>query len=232
VAKKLISKNADVIGSAKIVWDAPTRIFHWLLVVLVGLSWWSAKNDHLEWHRYSGITVLALLVFRVLWGLFGTSTARFTQFVKGPRVVWAYVRGERTPDPLRLGHSPLGGWSVIGLLASVFLQMASGLFAIDIDGIESGPLSPFVTFNGGRFAAAMHKFSFNLLLALMALHLGAVLFYAVFRRRNLISAMITGSRVAERGSVPASVASGWRLIVAVLVSACLAYGVAKGFRFS
>jgi cytochrome b len=218
---------------SQLVWDVPTRLFHWSLVALLGFSWWSAETDHMDWHRYSGITVCGLIVFRILWGFVGTSTARFAQFVKGPRAVWSYVRSnDATAQPVA-GHNPLGGWSVIALLLMVSVQFISGLFAVDLDGIESGPLSDLVTFDQGRWAAKVHEISFNLLLALVVVHVAAVLFYLVAKRRNLIRAMITGVQPAEElgSSATAMLVPRWRLIVAVVMSALLAYGVAKGFRF-
>jgi cytochrome b len=206
------------------VWDGPTRLFHWLLVGLIGFSWWSAENFHMDWHYKSGLTICALLVFRLLWGLFGTTTARFRQFVKGPRGVWSYVRGQQ---PVTLGHNPLGGWSVVALLLALVTQVASGLFTVDLDGIESGPLSYLVSFDQGRTAAGIHEVSFNVLLALIALHVLAIAFYLVVKRRNLIGTMITGY---ERATSPVAVSrGGWiRLIVAVAVAGAVTWWIANG----
>ena len=77
------------------VWDLPTRLFHWALVALLALSWWSGKEDELELHIYSGYAILTLLLFRILWGLFGSSTARFRNFLRGPAAVLAYLRDTR-----------------------------------------------------------------------------------------------------------------------------------------
>jgi cytochrome b len=217
----------------RFVWDLPTRLFHWLLVGLLVFSWWSAETHHMDWHRYAGITVCALIVFRLLWGVIGTSTARFTQFVKGPRKVWSYVRLAGTDQPATLGHNPMGGWSVIVLLLMVSAQLVSGLFAVDVDGLESGPLSDFVDFDQGRWAAKVHAISFNVLLALVGIHIAAVLFYLFAKRRNLISAMITGFQPADENdnSAAASVVPRWRLAAAVIASILVAYAVSSGFRF-
>jgi cytochrome b len=217
-------------GLRQAVWDLPTRLFHWLLVGLIGFSWWSAETRRMDWHQLSGLAVCGLLAFRVLWGFLGASTARFSQFVRGPRAVWAYLRG-RTPSTI--GHNPLGGWSVIALLLALGAQVVSGLFAVDIDGIESGPLSYHVDFEQGRLAAQIHATSFNLLLGLIGLHVLAVLFYLVARRRNLIGAMITGSRKmdAEAGAAPVTRARWWRFASAVAAGVLLAWWIAKGARF-
>lgn len=207
------------------VWDFPTRIFHWLLVGLLGFSWWSAENDHMDWHYKSGLTVCGLVVFRLLWGLFGTSTARFRQFVKGPRAIRAYMRGER---PAPIGHNPIGGWSVVALLLALVTQVASGLFSVDVDGIESGPLSSLVSFEQGRLAAGIHEVSFNILLGLVALHVLAILFYLVAKRRNLIGAMVTGyQRVVD---TPVEIAKGgWiRLVLAIAAAGLVVWLITRG----
>ncbi len=212
------------------VWDAPTRLFHWALVALLGFSWWSAENHEMEWHRWSGLTVLALVAFRLVWGLIGSSTARFSQFLKGPRAVVGHLRSkDNSPG---IGHNPLGGWSVVALLLALAAQVTAGLFAVDVDGIESGPLSYLVDFEQGRSAAEFHELCFNVLLALSALHVAAIVFYLTVKRRNLIGPMLTGSaRVSAGESAPLVAAPWWRLIVAILLSGALAYGVAQGFQF-
>jgi len=214
------------------VWDLPTRIFHWVLVILLGFSWWSAENHRLDLHFYSGITVVGLVIFRLLWGLFGTSTARFSEFVKGPGTVMSYVRPSSS-SPVPVGHNPLGGWSVIVMLLVLLVQVGTGLFATDIDGLDSGPLSHLVDFDQSRTAAEIHEISFNVLLALVILHVLAIFFYLIVKRRNLIGPMVTGFRKGAEGGVAVSVvaASPWRLLIAVIVAALFAYGVWNGFRF-
>lgn len=222
------------VGQRQRVWDLPTRIFHWVLVALLGFSWWSGETHRMEWHQYSGIAVCGLVIFRILWGFFGTSTSRFAHFLKGPRAIWSYVRpADSSARSDALGHNPLGGWSVIALLMLVCVQVVSGLFAVDVDGIESGPLSYLVDFDQGRFAAEVHEVSFNLLMALVVLHVLAVLFYLLVKRRNLTWVMVTGFQPTEDGndSAAARLVPRWRLVAAAIASAALAYGVASGFRF-
>lgn len=213
------------------IWDAPTRLFHWALVALLGFSWWSAEVHEMEWHRWSGLTVLALVAFRLVWGLVGGSTARFASFLRGPGAVLGYIRSRGAWTGT--GHNPLGGWSVVALLLVLVGQVSAGLFAVDVDGIESGPLSYLVDFEQGRAAAELHETVFNLLLALAVLHVLAVLFYLVVRKRNLISPMVTGkARSATDPAVtPLVAAPWWRLAGAILLSGVLAYGVAQGFQF-
>ena len=216
----------------RFVWDLPTRIFHWSVVLLIGFSWWSAETHRMEWHYRSGLAICALVVFRILWGLVGTDTSRFTQFIKGPREVLSYIRpGEGAPRITPLGHNPLGGWSVIALLALMSAQVAFGMFAIDIDGLESGPLSFLVSFDQGRAAAELHEATFNILLALIAVHIIAVLFYLAVKRRNLIGRMFTGSDIVPDVSMPdqAKRVPAWRLAATLIVAIAATYGASKGF---
>ena len=215
------------------VWDLPIRLFHWSLVLLFGFSWWSARTHHMDWHRVSGISILGLVIFRLLWGVFGTETARFAQFVKGPATIWRYLRGGARTAPAPPGHNPLGGWAVMGLLLSLGAQIAFGLFAVDVDGIESGPLSYLVDFSLGRSAARLHATGFNLLLGLILLHIAAIAFYLLVRRKNLIWPMLTGRETipAARAGTVAKTVSPWRLAAALAVSVLLASGMAGGFRW-
>lgn len=207
------------------VWDLPTRLFHWLLVALFAFSWWSAENREMDWHRWSGLGVLGLVAFRLVWGVIGGSTARFASFVRSPLRVIAYLTG-KAPHATA-GHNPLGGWSVLALLAVIALQLWSGLFAVDTDGLESGYLSHLVTFEQGRQAAEMHEFAFNMAMILIAVHLAAILFYRVVKRRNLVAPMVTGRDgeldPAGQGLVPAGPV---RFLLAAALAAALAWWVA------
>jgi cytochrome b len=176
------------------VWDVPTRIFHWALLALVLLAWRTAETGDMGLHRLAGSGVAGLLVFRLWWGLFGSSTARFSQFLKGPAVVLAYGRRLFTRDKATtpVGHNPMGGWSVAALLLCLLLLVGFGLFAVDTDGLESGPLSGLVDFDQGRLASRLHDIAFSVLQALVCLHLAAMVFYHLFKRQNLIGAMVTG----------------------------------------
>jgi cytochrome b len=214
------------------VWDAPTRIVHWTLVLLVAVSWWTAENDVMDWHRYSGYVLLGFLVFRVYWGFAGSSTARFTEFVKGPRAVWSYVKRipSRSSQPVA-GHNPLGGWSVLLLLAAMLAQVGLGLFAVDVDGIESGPLSHLVSFEMGRACAQVHENLFNVLLTLVTLHVVAVAFYLLCKRQNLITPMVDGNRdVPLEQAAKLRFASRARLLAGICAAALLAWIIANGLQ--
>jgi len=207
------------------VWDGPTRIAHWLMASLFGLSWWTGKTGRLDWHRWSGYVLLGVLVFRILWGFFGSSTARFSQFLRGPREVFQYLRGRWALAP---GHNPLGALSVLTLLVLLFAQVVLGLFAVDVDGIESGPLSSHVSFEAGRLCARWHHTLFTALQVFVALHVVAVAYYALVKKENLVGAMIGGKRGYE--SQPAEdvkFASWARIIIAVAIAAAVAWLVTR-----
>jgi cytochrome b len=211
------------------VWDIPTRLTHWLIVVLVALSWWTAETGRLEWHRWSGYVLLGLVIFRIYWGFAGSSTAKFSGFVRGPRAIVGYLKSGASHA---IGHNPLGALSVVALLLLLIAQIALGLFAVDIDGIESGPLSLYVSFEAGRVAAHWHCDLFNVLLGLVALHLVAVAWYVFFRKQPLIAAMIHGERAYPEPR-PASVrtASVRRLVIGVVIAVVLTWLVTRAFRF-
>ncbi|WP_375197117.1 cytochrome b/b6 domain-containing protein [Sphingobium sp.] len=190
--------EADMSGApARLrIWDLPTRLFHWTLVPLLGLAWWTAEERMLDWHRLAGYSIFTLLLFRLIWGVAGSSTARFSHFVGGPVTLFRYVRGHMfnrgtAPAP---GHNPVGGWSVIAMIALLATQVGLGFFSVDIDGMESGPFAYLVDFDTGRVAAEWHGFIFDVILALTALHVVAILFYLIHRRDNLVGPMISGSR--------------------------------------
>jgi len=214
------------------IWDAPIRLFHWLLVGLIAFSWWSGEQHEMEWHRLSGYGILALLIFRLYWGFTGGRTARFVQFVRGPRAALHYVRSlgqsdYKTPE----GHNPVGGWSVLLLLGALAAMVTAGLFAVDVDGLESGPLANFVSFDLGRLSSGIHGVLFNILLVLMTLHIGAILFYLIGLRHNLIGPMIHGRRRTADNEATASLdASPWKALAGIMAAGLFTYMIAQGFR--
>jgi cytochrome b len=198
------------------VWDLPTRLFHWALVALLGLSWWSAENDELELHLYSGFAVLTLLLFRLLWGLFGSSTARFRNFLRGPRAVLGYVRNMRAWTGV--GHTPLGALSVVALLGLVAFQVATGLINSDDDGLVEGPLAPLVGFDVSEAAHDLHDEAFDILLVFIGLHVAAILIYRFMLGKRLVGPMLTGLAQTESETQPMQPARKW-LALACLVAA-------------
>ena len=212
------------------LWDAPTRLFHWALVGLILTAWLSAGKQ-MQLHRWSGYAVLGLLVFRLWWGVAGGSTARFASFLTGPRTTLAYLaklpsrESGETP-----GHNPLGAWSVVAMITVMIVQASLGLFAVDIDGIESGPLSDKVSFELGRACSHWHEVSFRVMQGLIALHLAAIAFYTVWKRENLVGAMVTGSRRFSSKVTPLKAAPAWRLVAGVVLAVIAVWLIAKGFR--
>lgn len=224
---------SDTTAGSTRIWDLPLRLFHWLLVGLMAFSWWSGENHQMDWHRLSGYCILGLLLFRLWWGVMGSRTARFAQFVRGPGAVVAYARtlGHRSGHAAD-GHNPLGGWSVVAMLAALVTMVVAGLFAVDVDGIESGPLADYISFDAGRTASEIHETVFNAILALVALHVAAIVFYLGFKRVNLVRPMITGERA--RSASEEAVDVRWSPVLAlvgIVIAAAVAWAVSKGLRF-
>lgn len=209
------------------VWDISVRAFHWLAVCCFAVSWWSAENGRMDLHYRSGLLMLALLAFRLILGFVGGDTARFASFVTGPGAVVAQLRGRL--DQPSAGHSPLSALSVIAMLLALVVQIGTGLFATDVDGLESGPLSFLVSFDTGRAAASWHETSFNALLGLTGLHVAAVLFYLLAMRRDYLTPMISGRDRQIDEAMPEPRPS--KLVAATFaggVAALLAWGVSNG----
>ncbi|WP_374468793.1 cytochrome b/b6 domain-containing protein [Phenylobacterium sp.] len=212
------------------LWDGPVRIVHWSLVLLIAFSWGAAEFDQMQLHRISGYLVIGLLVFRIVWGLWGSRTARFGSFVKGPGRTLAYLKTLPNRSPTDVpGHNPLGAWSVVAILLVLLVQVATGLFAVDVDAFEAGPLSDRVSFETGRAIAELHETSFAVLQALVVLHVAAVLYYLIWKRSNLIGPMITGRRrfAADPGL---TFAPWWRVVATAVLAAAVAWILSKGLR--
>jgi cytochrome b len=196
------------------IWDLPVRLVHWLLAGLIAFSWWSVHNHHTDWHIWSGCAILTLLIFRLLWGFFGSSTARFSTFVRGPKQIEGYFRGQWRG----IGHTPLGALSVIALFGALAVQVGLGLISEDEDGLYTGPLYRLVSTDTSDTARDVHELWFNVILGLIALHVAAIVFYRV-RGRHLTKAMITGRGVVDPGSEPMRLGKWWVALI------CLAIGV-------
>jgi cytochrome b len=199
-----MSESQTPLQSVK-VWDLPTRLFHWILVALLIAQWLTAENSGtMDWHVRGGYAVLALVLFRLIWGIMGSETARFSHFMRGPGATLGYfmalLRGE---SPHYLGHNPMGGWSIAMLLILLLIQAVTGLFAND-DILIEGPLYSSVSKDTSDWLTTIHRLNFNLLLAMIAVHLAAVLFYLLVKRENLIHPMLSGRKHLAPGSVVAA----------------------------
>ena len=214
---------------SRLVWDLPVRVTHWALVLAVAGCWAThyAGVEWFTWHRRLGYTVLVLVAFRILWGFVGTRHARFASFVRGPRVLLAYLR-ER--GPVTVGHNPLGALSVIALLVLLLLQAATGLFAND-EIMNMGPFYGWIAPELSNRITSLHRASSDWQMVLIGMHLAAVVFYVRVRRQPLVNAMITGRKPAAE--VPAAEAiAGSRVLLAVVIVAVLAVGLAIAVRLA
>lgn len=208
------------------IWDLPTRLFHWLLVGLIAFSWWSATSGRIDLHIWSGTAILALLIFRLLWGFVGGSTARFASFVRGPGTIRSYLKQSslwRT-----VGHTPLGALNVLALLLLVATQVGLGLIATDEDGLYQGHLAHLVPLETSEAARDLHEFLFNVLLAFIILHVAAVLYYRLARGQKLTKPMITGRAALEPGTEPMRPAPWWVALLCVAIALAVVRWVIAG----
>jgi cytochrome b len=182
------------------VWDLPTRVFHWAIVLLVLASWFTNRMNWMQLHFLSGYTMLGMLVFRLLWGFLGSETARFRAFLKSPAEALRHLRHAfvREPDT-EIGHNAAGGWMVLVLLALLLVQVATGLGSND-DVMVEGPLAKYVGKEMSDRLGAIHSINFTLIELAVLAHVGAVLAYWLLKRQNLLRPMITGIK-----RMPASV---------------------------
>ncbi|MFZ5735315.1 MAG: cytochrome b/b6 domain-containing protein [Pseudomonadota bacterium] len=184
-------KDASVVA-----WDGPTRVFKWALVLVVVDGWISNRygGGFPAWHKLNGYAALVLIVFRILWGFVGGSTARFGNFVAMPGKVLAYIADKKK----FLGHNPLGGWMVVALLALVAAMATSGLFSGDDDRlIIDGPLAKTVSDAAVESATMWHRRIFTAIEIFVVVHVAANVLYALFSREPLIRAMITGRKPVD-----------------------------------
>lgn len=209
------------------VWDWPVRLSHWSFAVLVPAMWYTAEYSHWVWHTRLGVTLLGVLIFRLIWGVVGSDTARFSQFVKGPRAVLNHLRGSGEGAP-KIGHSPIGALSVIALLTAMCAQVGMGLFAGDPFDGATGPLNGFVGVMTADQLTDWHEDFVYVVLALAALHLAAIAFYAFVKRRNLVGPMLTGKKLAEGIEAGIAPITQGRAIAALLVAAGVAVWVWLG----
>jgi cytochrome b len=227
-------------------WDLPTRLFHWTLVILIVSAWVSYEfaedigDTTMVWHRANGLAILTLIVWRVLWGIWGSSTSRFAGFVRSPSAVLGYARSLVDGRAGRyLGHNPLGALMVLALLATVAAIGGFGLFAADDNDLVGGPLYRLVSEQQNARAASLHDQLFNyLLLPLAALHIVVNTLYTLLKKEPLIRAMITGKKPAETyvDTQEAGIAArpGLRAAICLMAATAIVLGgiVAAGGRLA
>jgi len=191
-------------GARVPAWDLPTRLFHWTLVLLLATAWASFEfsealgDERLVYHRWNGLSLLTLIVWRVLWGLVGPGTARFATFVRGPAAALGYGRDVVRGVPRHfVGHNPLGALLIVALLALVGTMGTLGLFTVEENELATGPLYRYAGEAWAKVATSWHRFLFEpVLLALAALHIAANVLYGLVKKEPLIAAMITGDKPA------------------------------------
>tara|TARA_B100000963_G_scaffold329589_1_gene319087 strand:+ start:608 stop:1297 length:690 start_codon:yes stop_codon:yes gene_type:complete len=176
-----------------VIWDLPLRIFHWALVLCVVTSVISAKTGLTTIHERSGLAVMALILFRLVWGFLGSQTARFSSFLKSPPAVWSSLRQLilKQTDELS-GHSALGGYATIVLLTICIVMAVSGSFSTD-DILYDGPFAHIAP-DYIKLASSVHQMTEKVLFAVIILHLFAMFVYFWRLKKNLVPAMITGRR--------------------------------------
>ena len=178
-----------------LIWDLPTRLFHWSLAILVSISVYTGLTGgfkEMEYHMLSGYCILALVLFRICWGFLGSYHARFRNFVS-VRDVLPYIRQILQRNKTSIGHNPLGAWNVIAMLTVLLVQAATGLFSDD-DIMTEGPLTHLVTDDIGNELTGVHHLNAWLIYGLVGLHLAAISFYEIYHRDRLILPMITGRK--------------------------------------
>jgi cytochrome b len=208
----------------RLVWDLPLRLFHWLLVLSLGALWATGEAgfDYMQYHMYLGYWTLGLIVFRLIWGFVGPKHARFSSFVTGPTGLWRYARGLAAGTMIQsVGHNPLGGISVIVMLVLVAFQITTGLFATD-DILWTGPYNGAVDSDTAEKLTSLHHLNFNIILAAVALHIMAIAFYFLFKKQNLVGAMVHGKKlVPEHEAITKSEIV--KAVIVIALSAALVY---------
>lgn len=208
------------------VWDLPLRVFHWALVVLVVFSFVSGMlgGGLIKWHGWSGLAILGLLVFRLVWGLVGSTYARFAVFLPTPARMLSYLSGTWSG----LGHNPLGALSVVALLGILIWQAGTGLVSNDDIAFE-GPLYALVSKSTSDWLSGLHRQMFWWIIGLVVLHIGAILFYALVKKDNLVKPMLTGVKeVSDPQAKPAVGGGVVAFVLAVAIAAAIVWIAAGG----
>src|ERR1700759_3269916 len=212
-----------------LVWDLPIRLFHWCMVALVFAAWLSADRGWMTIHLGSGLTLLALLLFRLVWGLFGSTTARFSDFLHPPRRVFGYLRGLKSGDRLLYaGHNPAGGLMVMAMILVLLAQALTGLFAND--GLHfNGPLALLLPSETSDSITSIHRLIFDAILVLIWCHIVAVGFYLLVKRDNLVLPMLTGRK--PHSHLPRDVNLAFTRLTIALLLFFLSAGIAAWILF-
>ncbi|NEX61424.1 cytochrome b/b6 domain-containing protein [Noviherbaspirillum galbum] len=205
------------------VWDLPVRLFHWALALLVLAAVVTQKigGNAMAWHFRCGYAILALLLFRILWGVVGSRYARFSSFIHGPSTIAGYIRnGKAALRDKALGHNPLGGLSILTMIGVLLAQAVGGLFSND-DIAYDGPLVKYISKEVSDRITGLHKdVGATLIYFLVALHVATIAYYFLKKRENLVKPMITGDAPATVDAPPAADSAATRLLALALLAVC------------
>jgi cytochrome b len=211
------------------VWDAPTRLFHWGIVILLGVSWLSASEGWMQLHLLSGYTMLTALLFRLVWGFVGSDTARFAAFLTSPIAGLRHLSQFRRREPdTQVGHNAAGGWMVLVLLLLLAFQVSSGLFANTFDDLDvNGPFARLVSRPLSDRLSDLHAINFNIILGAVALHVLAVIAYAVLKGQDLVRPMVTGKKRLPGATRAPRMRSPLLALAVLVVAAALVAAIAN-----
>ncbi|MGA7538685.1 MAG: cytochrome b/b6 domain-containing protein [Steroidobacteraceae bacterium] len=210
-----------------LVWDVPTRLFHWLMVVLVAGAYLTERLNSMDWHVRIGEALLALVVFRLLWGWVGSGTARFGSFLASPAAALVHLRRMfRRETDSQVGHNPAGGWMVLVLLALLLSEALSGVY-VNNDVANQGPLTNWVPASVANAITDLHAVLWDVLLAAVAVHISAIAFYAA-KGQHVLRPMLTGHKILPLGTSGPRLASNW-LALALLAAGALIAALASRY---
>ena len=205
------------------IWDLPVRLFHWLLPILVIISYVSVKTDSMTLHLLSGYAMAALLIFRIVWGFIGSDTARFSHFVRSPLAAIRHAsRIFRREHDNTVGHNAAGGWMVLGLLALLAVQVCA-----NDDGATEGPLMKFISKGLSDQLSKAHDVNFTLLMIAVGLHILAVIAYAVFKKHNLVRPMITGRKRLPAATPAPRMVHPMAALAVLAIAAAIVFVIAR-----
>lgn len=207
------------------VWDWAVRLTHWSFPILIPALWWTAENHRMGLHMTLGLVLLGFLTFRIVWGFVGTRTARFSDFVRGPAKIAAYLKGAAAGT---IGHNPLGALSVVALLLAMLVQVSLGVFSGDPYDGATGPLNALVGTGTADTLTEIHHIVANVVFALAGLHIAAIAFYYFAKKMNLVKPMITGRKQVEGGAQGIQPASFAKVLIVALIAAGFAVWVGYG----
>jgi cytochrome b len=209
-----------------LVWDVPTRLFHWLMVILVAGAYVTERLNSMDWHVRIGEALLALVVFRLLWGWLGSGTARFGSFLVSPAAALVHLRRMfRRATDLQVGHNPAGGWMVLLLLALLLSEALSGVY-VNNDVANQGPLTDWVPASVANAITDLHAVLWEVLLGAVAVHLSAIAFYAA-KGQQVLWPMLTGRKLLPRGTSEPRLASNWLALALLAAGALIAALVSR-----